>query len=143
MKNLIISSLSVLLISANLAPMAIAQNRTLNIGSFVNAEVPTQGKARIVTRNGKHFLELDSAFTTSDRGPDLHVLLDTEARPPQNYQDFNSYVNLGKLKKFSGSQVYPIPDSIDVSDLKSVVIWCRMANATFGYAPLIRNRFSR
>ncbi|QDL09867.1 hypothetical protein DP113_19960 [Brasilonema octagenarum UFV-E1] len=36
----------------------------------------------------------------------------------------------------NGEQRYPIPAAINVSNFKSAVIWCRMANATFGYAPL-------
>lgn len=81
-------------------------------------------------------MELSEAFKTSEQGPDLHVLLDTTNQPPQSYSNFGSYVNLGKLQKYSGAQRYPIPNAIQLSDFKSVVIWCRMANATFGYATL-------
>ena len=120
------------------AKTAIAQNPTVAIrsGTFVAGEKPTTGMARIVTENGHRYLELDEAFSTSEQGPDLHVLLDTPAKPPQTYKNLSSYVNLGKLQKFSGSQRYPIPDTINLASFKSVVIWCRMANATFGYATL-------
>jgi hypothetical protein len=79
---------------------------------------------------------LDAAFSTSEQGPDLHVLLDPDEQPPQTYQNINNAVNLGKLQNYNGTQRYPIPDAINPSEFKSVVIWCRMANATFGYAPL-------
>ncbi|WP_017317139.1 DM13 domain-containing protein [Mastigocladopsis repens] len=105
-------------------------------GTFVKAEQPTSGTARIVTENGQRYLVLNSAFQTSNQGPDLHVLLDTSEKPPMKYQNFSSYVNLGKLQKFNGEQRYPIPAAINLSNFKSVAIWCRMANATFGYAPL-------
>jgi hypothetical protein len=107
-------------------------------GKFIAAEKPTTGTARIVEENGHRFLELDSAFSTSDQGPDLHVLLDTTGKPPQKYDASNSgrYINLGKLSKYAGTQRYPIPDAVNVANYRSVVIWCRMANATFGYAPL-------
>ncbi len=105
-------------------------------GAFIAAEHSTTGTAKIVTENGHRYLVIDEAFSTSEQGPDLHVLLDITNKPPQQYQNFNSYVNLGKLQKYSGTQRYPIPDSINLSNYKSVVIWCRMANATFGYAPL-------
>lgn len=105
-------------------------------GTFVAAEKPTTGTARIVMENGQRYLVLDSAFNTSSQGPDLHVVLDPTDKPPMQYQDLTSYVNLGKLQKFSGEQRYPIPASVNLSDFKSVAIWCRMANATFGYAPL-------
>lgn len=115
----------------------VAQNSPAAMsGTFVAAEQPTSGKAQIVTENGKRYLVLDSAFRTSNQGPDLHVLLDPEVKPPQKYADLSRYVNLGKLQKFNGSQRYPIPDAVNLANFKSVVVWCRMANATFGYAPL-------
>jgi len=105
-------------------------------GTFVAAEHPTSGMARIVTEKGRRYLVIDSAFKTSSQGPDLHVVLDPTEKPPMQYQDPTSYVNLGKLQKFNGEQRYPIPAAINLSNFKSVAIWCRMANATFGYAPL-------
>jgi hypothetical protein len=113
-----------------------SQSTVVKTGNFMAGEKPTTGVARIVKEGGHNYLELDAAFSTSDQGPDLHVLLDTTAKPPQMYENMHSSVNLGKLKSYSGTQRYPIPDSIDVSKFSSVVIWCRMANATFGYAPI-------
>ena len=113
-----------------------SQPVALASGTFVAGEKPTTGKARIVTEDGHRYLEIDAAFSTSDQGPDLHVLLDTPERPPQTYQNLGSVINLGRLQDYNGAQRYPIPDTVDLSSFKSVVIWCRMANATFGYAPL-------
>ena len=122
------------------ANAVVAQKQSVVImsGTFLAAEKPTTGVARIVRQDGHRYLELDSAFSTSDQGPDLHVLLEPSLKPPQAYQSqqSGSYVNLGKLQKFKGTQRYPIPDAINLSNFKSVSIWCRMANATFGYAPL-------
>lgn len=118
--------------------MTVAQSQPVAIasGTFVAGEAPTTGSARIVTENGHRYLEIDGAFSTSNQGPDLHVLLDTPEQPPQTYQNLGSAVNLGSLHSYNGAQRYPIPDSVDLASFKSVVIWCRMANATFGYAPL-------
>lgn len=116
--------------------VAQAQSVAVSSGVFVAGEAPTTGTARIVTEGGHHYLELDTAFSTSSMGPDLHVLLDSTERPPQSYTNLGSAVNLGSLHDFSGAQRYPIPDAIDLANFDSVVIWCRMANATFGYAPL-------
>lgn len=106
-------------------------------GDFIAAEHPTVGSVSIISENGHRYLEFDSAFT-SDQGPDLHVLLDKTRTPPTSYADGDAgrYVNLGGLKAVNGMQRYPIPDEIQISNYQSVVIWCRMANATFGYAPL-------
>jgi hypothetical protein len=86
-----------------------ATSSALKSGQFVTAEHTTEGAARIVTEDGKRYLVLDSAFMT--------------------------YISLGELKNVKGEQRYAIPDDADLDTFRSVVIWCRMFNATFGYAP--------
>lgn len=116
---------------------AIAEAQTIALaGTFVAAEAPTTGTVQIVTEGGHRYLELDAAFSTTDQAPDLHVLIDTAQTPPSSYATLGSAINLGSLQQTSGAQRYPIPDVIDVAEFKSVVIWCRMANATIGYAVL-------
>ncbi|MEM8807746.1 MAG: DM13 domain-containing protein [Cyanobacteria bacterium P01_G01_bin.38] len=105
-------------------------------GIFVTAEAPTTGTATLVEEDGQHYLEIDEAFSTTDQAPDLQVLLDPAAVPPATYETFNGYINLGSLQAVSGAQRYPIPEAIDLAAYQSVVIWCRTANATMGYAPL-------
>lgn len=105
-------------------------------GTFVAAEAPTTGTAQIIEEDGQRYLVLDSAFSTTDQAPDLHVVLETSEVPPGSYADFGSFVNLGALQSVTGEQRYPIPDAVDLSKFKSVSIWCRMANATMGYAVL-------
>ncbi|HEY9624868.1 MAG TPA: DM13 domain-containing protein [Crinalium sp.] len=123
-------------IVANQPTMAQTSPVALFTGTFMAGEAPTTGTARIVTEGGHRYLELDSAFSTSNQGPDLHVLLDSAERPPQAYQNLGEPINLGSLHDYTGAQRYPIPDSVSLDSYKTVVIWCRMANATFGYAPL-------
>lgn len=106
------------------------------IGTFVAAEQPTSGTARITVENGRRYLVFDARFSTSNQGPDLHVVLDPDGKPPAQYSDPTRFINLGKLQKTAGEQRYPIPATVDLSKFKSVGIWCRMANATFGYASL-------
>lgn len=124
--------------SSNPPVTLVAQKQTVALmsGTFMKAEAPTTGTAQIISEDGHKYLVLDSAFSTSNQGPDLHVLLDPDAKPPQAYQNMGRPLNLGKLQNVKGTQRYPIPDSINPAQFKSVVIWCRMANATFGYAPL-------
>lgn len=124
--------------SSNNSQTIVAQGKTATIksGNFIAGEKPTTGMAKIVKEAGHNYLELNAAFSTSNQGPDLHVLLDTAATPPKKYENLGPTVNLGKLRSYSGAQRYPLPDAINPSQIKSVVIWCRMANATFGYAPL-------
>lgn len=123
-------------VTSSVESQVVAQRPSVITGTFVAAEAPTTGTARIVTEAGHHYLEISSAFSTTDQAPDLHVLLDPSNQPPASYSDFSGYVNLGKLQNVKGAQRYPIPDVVNVADYRSVVIWCRTANATIGYAPL-------
>jgi hypothetical protein len=122
--------------SGNSQTLVAQSSSIIMSGSFMTAEKPTTGMAKIVSEGGHKYLELDASFSTSNQGPDLHVLLDPSQKPPQTYTQMNSFINLGKLHSYTGAQRYPIPDAIDLAKFKSVVIWCRMANATFGYAPI-------
>jgi hypothetical protein len=114
------------------------------VGTFVSGEHPTKGSVRLVSENGKQFLELDQSFTTSEQGPDLHVILHRSdnvigsTKPPAYPIKEQDYVILGRLQKFKGNQRYPIPGNINLDDYKSAAIWCRMFNATFGAAKLSR-----
>jgi Electron transfer DM13 len=116
--------------------LAQTQSDDMMSGAFMAGEKPTTGMAKIVNEGGHYYLELDEAFGTSDEGPDLHVLLDSSEKPMQTYDNLNGFLNLGKLQSYNGTQRYPIPDVVNPEQFKSVVIWCRMANAVFGYAPL-------
>jgi hypothetical protein len=102
-------------------------------GSFVKGEHVTKGNARIITENGKTFLELDQNFKT-DSGPELHVILHRQAKPKIYGITEKDYVSLGRLQKTSGTQRYAIPNNIKIADFASAAIWCRPFNATFGYA---------
>ncbi|BAU66105.1 hypothetical protein STA3757_35070 [Stanieria sp. NIES-3757] len=116
--------------------VAQSQSGGMMSGAFMAGEKPTTGMAKIVNEGGHYYLELDDAFSTSDQGPDLHILLDSNEKPMQTYDNLNGFLNLGKLQSYNGTQRYPIPDVVNPEQFKSVVIWCRMANAVFGYAPL-------
>lgn len=116
--------------------LAQTQSDDMMSGAFMAGEKPTTGMAKIVNEGGHYYLELYEAFSTSNEGPDLHVLLDSSEKPMQTYDNLNGFLNLGKLQSYNGTQRYPIPDVVNPEQFKSVVIWCRMANAVFGYAPL-------
>jgi Electron transfer DM13 len=111
-------------------------------GTFVYGEYKTQGKVTITKKNGKSFLELNQSFQTSESGPDLVVVLHrsnnviSSTKPPAYPLKEGDYIVLAPLKKYSGSQTYSIPDNINLTDYKSVAIWCRKFNATFGAANL-------
>ncbi|MEB3178873.1 MAG: DM13 domain-containing protein [Nostocaceae cyanobacterium] len=104
-------------------------------GNFQAGEHPTKGMVRVVSENGKKLLEFDQAFKT-DNGPDLFVILHRSEAPPISGIKEKDYASIAKLQKTSGTQRYTIPDGVNIANFKSVAIWCRKFNATFGYAPL-------
>jgi len=69
-------------------------------------------------------LQLGADFEVGP-GPKYHVYLVPDADvTPDTPVDETMYVDLGRLRAFKGSQVYQIPDGLDLSGYKSVVIWC-------------------
>ena len=113
-----------------------ASTQTLRSGSFVTVEQdhPTTGQAKIISQNGKKYLELDRAFTTA-KGPDVEILLYRGNALPIKLAE-KDYLTLAKLQKFNGVQRYEIPANVDLNDFKAVGIWCKKFNVTFGYAAL-------
>jgi Electron transfer DM13 len=104
-------------------------------GNFQAGEHPTKGKVSIITEKGKRYLEFDQNFKT-EKGPDLFVILYRSDAPPKSGIKEKNYVSIAPLKKTSGSQRYALPDNVKLAEFKSVGIWCRQFNATFGYAVL-------
>jgi hypothetical protein len=120
----------------------LGQELGIKVGSFVSGEHETKGNVRLVSEKGQTFIELDSNFKTSELGPDLVVILHRSrdvigsTNPPAYPLKEGDYVVVAPLRQFSGIQRYLIPDSINLAEYKSVGIWCRKFNATFGAAVL-------
>lgn len=89
-----------------------------------------EGAALILRdESGALFLRFEDFSVTN--GPDLFVMLSPDA---DGYTE-NS-LNLGGLKATDGNINYEIPAGTDLSQFKSVVIWCRSFNVDFAFATL-------
>ena len=104
-------------------------------GMFVAAEHPTKGAVSIINEKGKRYLEFDNTFK-SDMGPDLYVILHRAAALPKGGLQKQDYTTISRLQKVSGTQRYVIPNNVNLANYRTVAIWCRMFNATFGCALL-------
>ena len=70
-------------------------------------------------------------------GPRFHVYLADRADIKSNDEfEAATVTDLGRLRSFEGSQVYEIPESTDLSPVKSVVIWCKEFGALITPATL-------
>lgn len=70
-------------------------------------------------------------------GPKYHVYLVPAAEVgPDTAVAESMFVDLGRLKAFSGGQNYAVPDGVDIARYGSVVIWCEQFNVLISPARL-------
>ena len=83
------------------------------------------GNVAVYRQTGVDEIFLEETFEVGP-GPDFHLYLST-GRDITSNTDFKNAKNfeLGKLKSFRGSQVYPVPGNIDTDSIQSVVVWCK------------------
>jgi electron transfer DM13 len=87
------------------------------------------GKVLIADVNGTRYLRFENVEIAG--APDVYVYLSdrTDGQPGR-------FTNLGKLKATNGSFNYTIPADLDLTQVKSVVAWCRPFNVTITFALL-------
>ncbi len=83
-----------------------------------------------------YLLRLEELAVTN--GPDLHVILSPHESPERrNDVHMPGYVDLGKLKGNRGNQNYEIPDGVDITAFRSVIIYCKPFSVVFSVAELV------
>ncbi len=110
-------------------PVVLAQ------GSFIDID-PIHGAVGSATiyelPDGSRVLRFEDF--RSKNGPDLHVYLSTEA-PTSTFAGLgDNEVHLGALKGNVGNQNYEIPAEVDLSQYRSVVIYCVPFHVIFSTA---------
>lgn len=95
-----------------------------------------RGNMTIYEYKGQYEVYLNKNFQVGP-GPAFHVYVSQSASIQSNRQ-FKKAVSfdLGKLKSFKGSQIYIIPQTINMKKIKSVVIWCQAFKQLITYANL-------
>jgi hypothetical protein len=110
-------------------------NVTLSSGTFVRVNHATSGTGSLIKlSDGSHIVRLEGFET--DQGPDVRVWVSESATLTDAAQRQATYTDLAALKSLKGNQNYAIPKEVDVSKIKSIVIWCRLASVAFGGAVL-------
>ncbi len=107
-------------------------------GAFKDADAFHQGSGQAIiftAPGGGHLLRLENLDVTN--GPALHVILSPHADPTRgNEVKLPGYADLGPLKGNRGNQNYTIPADVDISAIKSVVIYCKPFSVVFSVATL-------
>ncbi|HEX8864830.1 MAG TPA: DM13 domain-containing protein [Lentzea sp.] len=118
------------------APVPVAESpREVASGEWRSLEHATTGKASLIKLPNNAYSVQFAGLDTSD-GPDLHVYLSPHPSTSPEKTFGQGFTSLGKLKGNRGDQVYEIPAGVDVSAIRSVVIWCQRFSAGFAVAPL-------
>lgn len=138
--------------------VAIAQAGADNVVPPAQQAMPTEMPAEPLVHSSGSFIDIDpihGAVGTatiyelpegdrvlrfedfrSKNGPELHVYLSTEI-PTSTFAGLGSNeVHLGLLKGNVGNQNYEIPTEVDLSQYRSVVIYCRPFRVIFSSAAL-------
>ncbi len=107
----------------------------LVMGSFIDID-PIHGAVGSATiyelPDGERVLRFEDF--RSKNGPDLHVYLSTEA-PTSTFAGLGANeIHLGALKGNVGNQNYDIPADVDLSEYRSVVIYCVPFHVVFSTA---------
>lgn len=118
-------------------PAALQTNQVAQ-GSFRDADSSHKGKGNATIfeiATGSNVLHLTDFETTN--GPDLEVWL-VKASDIQSSADVkgSDWLSLGRLKGNIGDQTYIIPEGTDISEYRSVVIWCEQFGVLFSPADL-------
>ncbi len=106
------------------------------------AEAPVTGTVAIKHDGGKTSLVFSKDFSTNPKAPALQVVLVKSATPlktltPPSYSlKPGAYTQVAPLKSPKGAQTYTLPAGVDIKAYGSVLIWCKVANATMAWAPL-------
>ena len=117
----------------------VAEREALGRATFIHANPSDpihygRGRATIYA----DLVRLEPDFEVGP-GPKFHVyLVPLTEVTPQTEVENTMFVDLGRLKAFSGSQNYPVPDGTDPADFGSVVIWCEQFNVLISPAAIPR-----
>lgn len=132
MRLLIIAAIALVTALASAPQYAVAKQgaQVVAATNLVTDAKRTSGAVQLVKKDGALWLSLGEDFKTGF-GPDVFVLLHKQSKP-KSYGDAD-FINLGMLTKFKGASLFKLPAGADLTDIKSVVIWCRKFNVTFGH----------
>ena len=105
-------------------------------GVWTKKNFDSAGTWRIVERDGAYFVSLDADFRTR-RAPDLKLFLSPgDAAGLTNETAVNGSLFIAALSSNRGAQEYRLPDDVDLSDFRSIIIHCEAFTKLWSAADL-------
>lgn len=105
-------------------------------GTFLHANPSDPihwGRGRVSVYQRAVFLEPDFAVGP---GPKYHVYLVPKTGIRRSADLGDTFVDLGRLRAFEGSQRYEIPAGVDPAGYRGVIIWCQQFGVLISPADL-------
>ena len=100
--------------------------------SFVKKRYNIKGTWNVIEQDGQKVIQFNDDFKTKG-GPDLKLYLSSKSLSELESSDVeNTSVKLSVLKSNQGAQSYIIPEGVNLSDYKSVVIHCEAFSVLWG-----------
>jgi hypothetical protein len=104
-------------------------------GRFHRVERRGRGRVRLFRLPGGRLALRFDRFSTSSNS-DLFVWLSEAENPRTTKESLAPHVDVGLLKSTLGDQNYLLPRNVDVSRIRSIVIWCEPVQIAYTAAPL-------
>lgn len=120
-------------VAADMAPVASPAVGVTRQGVFKGADDFHFGRGEaylIESGDGTHVIRFEN-FSVRN-GPDLYVYLSREI----DGKRVDEMLNLGRLKATDGAFNYEVPAGVDLSQVESVIVWCKQFSTLFAEAPL-------
>lgn len=134
--GLSLSAISAPAIAGEYSVMASAEAQMLYSGAWSKKSFKSSGEWSIYTAGGKTFVKLSSDFKTR-KAPDLKIFLSPRAASDTNGKNAtDGSVLIARLSSNAGEQIYEIPESIDVTAFKSILIHCEQYSKLWSAADL-------
>ncbi len=101
-------------------------------GDWVKKDYSIKGEWTLEKRGDQHVISFNDKFKTK-KGPDLKIFLSKQSIDEVTGKTAtNDAVLVSVLQKNKGSQEYVLPDNVDVSDFKSLLIHCEAFSVLWG-----------
>jgi hypothetical protein len=120
------------LLSSEVIAQSAATSETLAASSFVKKRYNIKGTWALTEEDGQSLISFNDDFRTKG-GPDLKLYLSSKSISELKSGDVEgTSMKLSVLKSNKGAQSYIIPNDVNLSDYKSVVIHCEAFEVLWG-----------
>ncbi len=132
--KILISGLLILFIFSS----AYADEKTILASGYVTAKFKAdgqpsvEGRWQIYTDGQRYFIELLDDFRAKE-GPDVKIFVSAKKeRRIEGYNAARDSIFVSNLRSFSGTEIYEIPEDVNIENLKTLIFHCEFYSKLWG-----------